>query len=123
MSVAVFNGAPKLRKRPPKAIAQIANHAHPNASPAMTSESQWTPSITRLHATATATAAAAPAMRARVRGGRRRATTSATAAYSAAAVAEWPLGNDGPSVAAAGLKLGLVHGLLAASRLNGLLTT
>ena len=80
MLVAVFTGAPNVRKRPPKAIAQMANHAQPKASPAMTSESQWTPSITRLHATATATAAAPPAMRARVRGARRRANTSATAA-------------------------------------------
>ena len=71
-------GAPKWRKRPPKAIAQIANHAQPNARPAMTSESQWTPSITRLQATPAAIAAAPPASSARVRGERRRASTSAT---------------------------------------------
>src|SRR5690242_15189710 len=104
--VAFSTGAPNLRRRPPKAIAQIANQPHPKARPATTSESQWTPRRTRLHATATAMATATPAMNARIGGPRRRASTSAAAAYRAAAVAEWPLGKDGPSVAATGLNVG-----------------
>ena len=63
---ACSTGAPRTRKRPPNAIAQMQNHAHPNASPAMTSDSQWTPRRTRLHATPTAIATAPPASRARV---------------------------------------------------------
>src|SRR6188768_3823432 len=86
--VAASTGAPKLRSRPPNATAQTANHAHPKASPAIASDNQWTPSITRLVATATAIATAPAAISARVTGARRRARTSATAAYVAAAVAE-----------------------------------
>ena len=52
ISAASSTGAPRTRKRPPNAIAQMPNHAQPKASPAMTSDIQWTPRSTRLQATA-----------------------------------------------------------------------
>ena len=55
------------------------------ARPAITSVSQWTPSSTRVPATVTAIATAPPASIARTVGPRRRLTTSAMAAYVAAA--------------------------------------
>ena len=45
--------APKRRRRPPNAIAATANHAQPRRRPPITSESQCTPSITRVPATVT----------------------------------------------------------------------
>ena len=87
-------------------MAQAANQAQPSIRPAITSDSQCRSSSTRLQATATASATAVPASLARVRRLRRRARISAAAAKNAAAVDEWPLGNDGPSVTAAGLSVG-----------------
>ena len=57
--------APNRSSRPPKAIAQIENHAKPSARPAITSLSQCTPRSTRLPATMTASPAATPAIAAR----------------------------------------------------------
>ncbi len=85
---------------------RAANQAQPRARPARTSETQWKSSSTRLVATATAIPTAPPARSARVRRPRPRASTSARAAYTQAAVDEWPLGNDGPSAAAAGFRVG-----------------
>ena len=49
--MAASAGAPKRSRRPPNAIADAANHAHPRSRPAITSESQCTSSRTRLAAT------------------------------------------------------------------------
>ena len=57
---AISTGAPNRRSRPPNAIEHNANHAHPSASPPMTSENQCTSSRTREHATATPIATAPP---------------------------------------------------------------
>ena len=65
---------------PPNATAQTANHPQPRARPAMTSDSQWRSSRTRLQATATAIPTAAPARTFRTRAGRRRQASSASAA-------------------------------------------
>ena len=50
---------------PAERDAAAANHAQPSATPAITSESQWTSSRTRLPATATVIATAPPARSAR----------------------------------------------------------
>jgi hypothetical protein len=57
-------------------------------------------SSTRLTATATAMPTAVPASAGQARGPHQRPATRAKAAHEAAAVEVWPLGNDGPSVAA-----------------------
>ena len=61
---------------------------------------------TRLSATATAMPTAAPASAGQARRPHQRPATSAKAAHEAAAVEVWPLGNDGPSVAATGSSSG-----------------
>src|SRR5437868_4510811 len=92
--------APKLRRRPPKAIAQAANQAQPRARPPRTSVSQWTSRRTRLRATATAMPTAPPASAGQARRLHQRPATRAKAAQEAAAVEVWPLGKEGPRVAA-----------------------
>ncbi len=106
-------GAPNSSSQPPNAIVQAANHAQPSARPATTSDVQCRSSITRLHATATAMPTAAAARAARVPALRRRPASSASAAKNAAAVDEWPLGNDGPSVAATGSIAGRARSIAA----------
>jgi hypothetical protein len=98
--------APKRSRRPPKAMAQIENHAQPSARPAITSLSQCTSRSTRLPATITARPAATPASAARVGPPRPRLSRSAAAAKKAADHDEWPLGKDGPSVSAIGFSAG-----------------
>ena len=72
----------------------------------MTSLSQCTSSSTRLAATATAIPAATPASAARVARAALAAEDERGGGQNAAASEEWPLGNDGPSVAAIGLSVG-----------------
>ena len=78
-SAAFSAGAPKRSRRPPKAMLHAQSQAQPKRTPAMTSESQCTPSITRLQATPAASPAAAPKMSARWCGVRPAATSSAAA--------------------------------------------
>ena len=98
--------APRRSAQPPNAIAQSANQAHPSVSPATTSDTQCRSSSTRLQATATASPTATPTRIARALGDRRRPASSASAANSAAAVDECPLGNEGPRWAASGSMVG-----------------
>ena len=72
--------APKRSSRPPNATTTTAHQAQPSARPQTVSVSQWTPSITRLTATATAMPTAAPAQHARPETEPRRASTNAIAA-------------------------------------------
>src|SRR5262245_37789852 len=88
--------------RPPNAIEQAANQAQPSARPPITSLSQGTSRTPRLSATATAIPTAPPASAGHARGPPQRPATNAKAAHEAAAVELWPLGNEGPSVAAIG---------------------
>ena len=95
-SCAAFAGAPKLSRRPPKAMEQSANHAHPRAKPPSTSVSQCTPSITLVQAMPVARPTASPAATALTLRERPRPISRANAARQAAAATAWPDGNDGP---------------------------
>jgi hypothetical protein len=75
--IGVSTVVPNLSSRPPVAMAQSANQAHPTASPAMTSVNQWTPRSILDIPTAAAIPAASPASAARVRGVRPRDMTKA----------------------------------------------
>ena len=78
-------------------IEQSANHVHPTTRPPSTSVNQCTPRNTRLDETATAIAAATPARTAFTVSDRPRPSSSANAAYVAAAAVACPDGNEVPA--------------------------